>query len=299
LRPGLKTTAMLGRYAPLLNNLNMLKLNNNEYKLCLLDSNLLCELLKDKKPYFSRLLDIYPPNKYVYCYSIFSILEIRKIDYVFNKFIDTFSVFPSLMLTSHDSLFDEEVKHYLDNSYQPEYWLVAPHAITDPIIKDKKIIFRSLLNNKDNLEKERRWINEIDDILENLIKLVKYYPPKNNKYTKNEILDFVFMVTTQQIGLRNNKFAKSILDKKTSIDINKFPSLKMISYNVFYKFYAENRKPLKSDVFDLTISSLLPYVDVFITEGYQNEVINKVKQIDIFINHLENISIKDFFNNGA
>ncbi len=271
----------------------MLKINNNDYKLCLLDSNLLSDLLKDKKPYFARLLEIYPPNKYIYCYSIFSIPEIRKIESLFNKFIDTFSVFPSLMLTSHDSLFDEEVKHYLNNSYQIKYWLVAPLAITDPIIKDKKIILRTLLNNDDYLRKERYWVNEIEDILSSLIKLVKNYPPKNDKYTKNEILDFVFMVTTQQIITRNKKFAKTYL-RNNSIDINYFPSIKMISYNVFFKFYPESRKPLKSDVFDLTISSLLPYVDVFITEGYQNEVINKVKKIDKFLDHLENISIKKF-----
>ena len=41
------------------------------------------------------------------------------------------------------------------------------------------------------------------------------------------------------------------------------------------------------------IFSLIPYVEAFITEGHQNEVINKIKKIDKFLDQLKSYSIKE------
>lgn len=65
-------------------------------------------------------------------------------------------------------------------------------------------------------------------------------------------------------------------------------------YTVFYKFYPDQRKPILSDVYDIIISSLLPYVDCFITEGHQFDAIQKIKKVDSFLDHLEVKSIKEF-----
>jgi hypothetical protein len=45
---------------------------------------------------------------------------------------------------------------------------------------------------------------------------------------------------------------------------------------VFYKFYMDpDRKPSRSDGFDVLIASVLPYVDAVFTERHQAEVLRK------------------------
>ena len=94
--------------------------------------------------------------------------------------------------------------------------------------------------------------------------------------------------------MKNYSFCKETLDSEDELQINKFPSLKAQIYTVFYKFYTDQRKPILSDVFDIIISSLIPYVEVFLTESHQKEVINKIKKNDPFIDGLEVYSINEF-----
>ena len=120
------------------------------------------------------------------------------------------------------------------------------------------------------------------------------YKPKGIKFTKKEIEEFVYLATVQQVMLRNLKFAEKIVKiDKSEIDINKFPSIVTTSYVVFYKFYPDKRKPEPSDIFDIMISSLLPYVDYFITEGHLCEIIKKVQNIHNFLTDLTVYSIKE------
>lgn len=66
---------------------------------------------------------------------------------------------------------------------------------------------------------------------------------------------------------------------------------------MFHKFYADrNRKPLNSDAFDVLMASALPYVEAFITESHQAEVIRKTKRRDNFLDHLDVFTLRDFRN---
>ena len=60
----------------------------------------------------------------------------------------------------------------------------------------------------------------------------------------------------------------------------------MAFYTVFYRFYAEQRKPEEQDVFDILIGNIAPYVDIVITEGFQAEIYKKVSNRDPFLDDL-------------
>lgn len=271
----------------------MIELGGKRVKLCLLDTNILSDILKNKEPYFKTLYELFPPPEHIFCYSVFSITEIKKLKYLFNKYIDAFSVIPSLIMNGHDVLFQEELRHYQDQNHQIKAWAIAPFAIKSKLQMSNAAKLRYVLSQYDIVKKEKYWIGSAEKVLKGILSLKKNYPPKVTKYTKKEVIEFVDLVTSEQIVLRAKAFVRNELDSGRSIDINLFPSLRSTSYAVFYKFYPDRRKPRKSDVFDIIICSLLPYVDIFITEGHQNEVINKIKKIDDILDHLENKSIKE------
>ena len=68
-----------------------------------------------------------------------------------------------------------------------------------------------------------------------------------------------------------------------------------MTYTVFHKFYTDrNRKPSDSDAFDVLISAALPYVEAFITEAHQAEVLRKTKRRDDFLTNLQVLTLRDF-----
>ena len=141
--------------------------------------------------------------------------------------------------------------------------------------------------------RKQYWDSGRRCILDGMSSLTKSYPPKNKRYSKKEIDCFVDLASMQQIMLRDIKFVRNKTKNKVLIDTKKFPSIISTSFIVFYKFYPDNRKPIISDVYDIIISSLLPYVDYVITENNLCEIIRKVQKNHSFLKELTYYSIKD------
>ncbi|HET55274.1 MAG TPA: hypothetical protein ENN33_08660 [Ignavibacteria bacterium] len=137
------------------------------------------------------------------------------------------------------------------------------------------------------------WKKGQSEVLSSIVALKKNFPPKRDKYSIEDIEYFNTIVSTSQIAIRNRAFASRIVQSGVTIDLNKFPSLKSTSYFVFYKFYPDKRKPINSDVFDIIISALLPYVDFFITEGNLYDIISKIKMNHLFLENIEVYKLKD------
>ena len=212
---------------------------------------------------------------------------------LFDKYLDIFSVFPSLILTGHEDIFIEEAFAIYNPNHNIKFWVIAPSAITDDKIKNPRDRLKYCLTESNINEKMNGWHRERSEALNGMLNLVKNFPPKNKKYTKSEIIEFIEKAGEQQIGYRKEKIDQIIGTKKVCID--NFPSLKASLHVAFQKFYVDKTKPKLSCVFDIVISSLFPYVDCVITESHQNEVINKINKIEPELFPQEHYSIKEIF----
>ncbi|OHD19827.1 MAG: hypothetical protein A2Y34_10400 [Spirochaetes bacterium GWC1_27_15] len=269
----------------------MITINGNQYKLCLFDTNALSNFLinpKDWINYFDKKFSI---SKTIISYSVFSLSELWFRQELFEKYINFFSIFPSVILDGYNSIFEKEISNYYKNT-KINPIVIAPCAIKDsnltPLERLKKVI-----ENSGFILKSNDWKKNREEILNGIIDLKKNYPSKKDNYNLDEIEDFNFLATTSQIIMRKKEFAEKIIKNKKEINLKNFPSIITTSYVVFYKFYPDNRKPLLSDVFDIIISSLLPYVDIVLTEGNLCDIIKKIKLKHKFLNSLECYSLKD------
>jgi len=249
-------------------------------------------MMKRPDPVMRHFFERIKPNEYIPCFSIFTILELRENSFVYERFLETYSKFPSLILKSLDQLFQDELTTY------PDFSKVSPILISSPGIlapKNQKLadILNIAFSKAEILELANKWNSERGSILEGILGLVKNYPPENRKYTKKEIRSFIEMAGFQQIAYRAYDFAQQAVKEGKPVMVDSFPSTKMTTFTVFYKFYTDERRPQESDPFDIIISSAIPYVDTFITEKHQAGVLKKIKQQDKFIENLEVLKLND------
>lgn len=273
----------------------MIRLKGNEYQLLLLDTNALSDILKEPKKWISFLNDNFDISKTILSYSIFSLSEIYKSKPLFSEYLTFFSVYPSVILDGYDSIFKKEIASYRKQNKEINPIVIAPFVIRSNEIDSPREKLEQVLKLSGFYDRTQYWQDARKEILDGIIELKKNFTPANGKtYSLKEVENFIFIVSSQQIRIRDENFARNEIQiMKRDIDIHQFPSIFSTSFVVFYKFYPDNRDPILSDVFDIIISSLLPYVDIVITEGHLCEIIRKVQKRHHFINNLKYYSIRE------
>jgi hypothetical protein len=226
------------------------------------------------------------------CCSVFSLGELSYRREVFERYLDTFSVLPSVVLDGYQTLFEKEVAAY-DENKEVDVLLVVPFAISAPGLGPRARL-AELMRIAGLKDRFAQWKNAAASTLDGILELRKNYPPDGPSYTKREVEDFVFIATTTQIRLRDRQFAEAAIGQDGQIYLDRFPSVLATSYVVFYKFYPDERKPRESDVIDILISSTFPYVDNVITEGNLCDIMRKTQRRHSFLLNIEFTSVSEF-----
>ncbi len=271
----------------------MITVGDNSYKLLQLDTNALSNILKEENSKLTILMNSFPFNKYVICYSPFTLLEISRSKYLLERFCQIFSIVPSFILKGYEHLRDEEIDNYYINQKIIGV-LFSPFDIrteTGKFISPNDL--KSLLKHEKLVAAFDKWEKDKYRILNGILSLKENFKPKGLKYTKKEIEYFVKFASFQQIRMHNSDFINQNKLSIENIFIDKFPSFKIMSYSVFYKFYADNRNPQLSDLFDILTGVTAPYVDALITEKQYFDSLIKTKKLDSFIDNLEIIKINE------
>lgn len=276
----------------------MISLNGNQYGLCLLDTNAASEMAKRPDTEFKHFISwaLGGEVKHIPAFSLFTVLELRKRQDVYRKFLNLFDQFPCAVLRSHEQLLDAEAVSYPDVSgVDPLLLCFAGAVLTPPGGATLAGSLEGYLSTSEGRATERKWVGAAPSIVQGMTSLVANYPPAQTTYTPEEIRDFVEWAGFSQIAMRAPAFAASAHERGEAVVIDAFPSIKMTAFTVFYKFYVDTpRRPAESDAFDVIISAPAPYVDAIITERHQAEVIRKTKQQDNFLEKLRVFTLRDF-----
>jgi hypothetical protein len=273
----------------------VIDVNGTDYRLCLLDTNALSEMVKHPDVlirYFRWAMSERP--HFVPCFSPFSVVELRRRPDLFDAFLERFDAeVPCFLTKGYEWLLEEETNAYPDPSG------IDPTALGfSPLGSDGNRlpkVYAAALSDSTFIEQERQWNENAASIVEGVTSLVANYPRSGSTYTSGEVSHFVFMAGFSQIAMRQNAFMKRSLDRGVALEIDSFPSVKAMTYTVFHKFYVDpGRKPVTSDAFDMIIAAEVPYVDAVVTENHQAEVLRKTKRLDSFIDHVRVFTLRDF-----
>lgn len=272
----------------------MITLNGNDYRLVLLDTNALSEFAKQGDSFRHFLTWSSAQPMFVPCFSLFSVLEMRRRLEVYGRFRELFRVLPCMLVKSHEQLLEEEVRCYPDPSG------IDPTLLGFSMLGGEGMDLVRVLDTASEDEffrgREKYWNDGAQDIVEGIASLVANFPPDGDTYTRDEVRHFVEMAGFSQVVMRQLDFAKQMVEiENEAVSIGAFPSVKATTYAVWHKFYADrNRRWTRSDAFDIIIASAIPYVDAVVTESHLAEGLRKTKRLDDFIEHLTIHTLRDF-----
>lgn len=271
----------------------MVTLNGTDYRLCLLDTNALSEMVKREqvaRHFLTWSIDAKPA--FVPCFSLFTVLELRRSPDVYRRFLELFRMIPCMMLKSHEQLLEEETGCYPDPS-RIDPSLLGFSPLGGEGMDLERVLCRA---EEDEVfgEQERYWNASQDGIVEGVTSLVANFPPEAETYRRSEIRAFVEISSFSQLAMRQRSFAEEAVDNNEAVEMAAFPSLKATTYTVWHKFYADaTRKPSRSDAFDIVISAATPYVEAIVTENHQAEALRKAKRLDGFIKDIVILTLRD------
>jgi hypothetical protein len=272
----------------------VITINGNDYRLVLLDTNALSEFAKQGDSFRHFLTWSGAQPMFVPCFSLFSVLEMRRRPDVYGRFKELFRVWPCMLVKSHEQLLEDEVRCYPDPSG------IDPTLLGFSMLGGEGMDLARVLDTASEDQsfrgQETYWNDGAQDIVEGIASLVANFPPDGDTYTRDEVRHFVEMAGFSQVVMRQLDFAKQMVEiENEAVSIGAFPSVKATTYAVWHKFYADrNRRWTRSDAFDIIIASAIPYVDAVVTESHLAEGLRKTKRLDDFIDHLAIHTLRDF-----
>jgi hypothetical protein len=272
----------------------VITLNGNDYRLVLLDTNALSEFAKRGESFRRFLMWSGAQPMFVPCFSLFSVLEMRRRPDVYGRFKELFRVLPCMLVKSHEQLLEDEVRCYPDPSGIDPTWLGFSMLGGEEM--DLVRVLDTASADEFFQGRERYWNDGAQDIVEGIASLVANFPSDGDTYSPNEVRNFVEIAGFSQVAMRQPAFAKQMVEiENQAVTISAFPSVKATTYAVWHKFYADrDRTWTRSDAFDIIIASAIPYVDAVVTERHLAEGLRKTKRLDDFIEHLTIQTLRDF-----
>ena len=232
------------------------------------------------------------PETYIPCFSIFTVLELRQKPSVYTAFLDFFSVFPCVVVKSLDQLVAEETAAYWSRqTISPILLGFAGPAV--PPERRLQAALDTFFATPGGQRDEARWLSERQAVVDGIVGLAREYQQDSSQTSAERLSNWLHFTVFQQLVYRSGVFAQSLVDKEELLDVDRLPSLKMLAYNVYFKYYVDDRVPSSSDAFDLLIASSAPYADAFATERHQAEVIRKIKHRDPFLDGLVVLTLQD------
>lgn len=136
----------------------MIRGAEGEYPLCLLDTMAVSEMVKRPKGLFRHHLEWShdAPALFVPCFTVYTVMELRRKPDLFREFIERFESYPCAMLKGYMELMDEEAASYPDPS-QIEACSIA--FLPAPLGGEgnRLSILPSVLDLPEYAERERHW----------------------------------------------------------------------------------------------------------------------------------------------
>ena len=266
--------------------------NGTQYNLCLLDTNIISEIVKNNRGELRGFLDKFPPSTHVISVTIYSLIELRRNSKVFEKFLDVFSVIPFIILKPFYQLFENERDLYDVNENPQPILAVITMVNQDPRLHLRNFILE-LFKDKEILEAETRWRTDETTVLKNWISRIDNYEPISDVANSRDADLYVEEASLQTIMRLDINWAKQKVETKELINTSKFPSVIAMLYSQYYRLYDPYWKARPQEITDISIIGAAPYVDVVITEFFQAEILKKIKPKVIGMENLEIATLRD------
>ena len=263
------------------------------YRLVLLDTNALSEIVKNPDVegagFLSMMSEPIAP-----CFTPYNLAELYASKDVFDAFIELFRHVPIFMTFPWEMVFDQEIAHYegggtvnpLLNAFTPDgpdpsYDLRSTVLTVFEDQETKKIMAKRDYNAA-AMHILNTWLGKKDN-----------FEPKRSEPNSEDAERFVKEAGLQTlIGLRAD-WMKQKLEQGEVPQVHEFPTLSVMLYSQYWRFWDSSWTPGPGEVRDIQIMAVAPYMDVVITEKRQAEIFRKIRKVVPGLEDLQVMRLRD------
>lgn len=270
----------------------VLTINDHDYRLVGLDTNVVSEVLRDSDGARRGFLSLFADGHHVPCFTVYSTFELRRRVEIYEQFVELFDVLPCMLLKNEGQLLEDELATYPDPAG------IDPTLLAFSLLNEKhgtnlKNIIEIAFRNPDTLRREQDWPGLKQELLDAWISFRPNFRPRGRRFTPLDGVEFVKLVTLQQLCDRAPDWVRQMEAEGKHITSSAFPSIRMTAWTVFFRLYLAHRRPETQDVFDALISTPAPYLDAVVTENFQADIYRQVKRFDPALGSLHVYTLRD------
>lgn len=251
--------------------------NGSTYKLCLLDTNALSEIVKYPTVEGRGYIERFPPMEYVPCFTAYNLIELRRNTDVFQKFIKFFSIYPSFIIKPFPLILNEEInaggRTSVNNTLARAFTSFGSNASyqLQPFIED-------LFSTPEMAQLEEEWCTSNQDTIDTWLTNKANFSPSNSIPNARDADRFVNDATVSTLCRLHPTVVQSAITAKTIPQSLRFPSMQIMLYSQYYRVFDPNWTANDQEVTDVCITACAPYVDAIVTEKFQAEIYEKVQR---------------------
>lgn len=266
--------------------------SGNKYRLCLLDTNALSEIIKHPLNEGRGFIEKCNPKDHATCLTIYNLIELRRKSKLFKEYVEFFSLYPSFLLKPNEILLKEE-QQSIDSTSSIEAFMHAFSPLGPDNSYNLKQFVDQLFEGPVLKVIENNWRNDEASVLEIWLQNKSNFLPTQPVPNAQDAERFVNEAGLQFLISQFPEWAKFELDAGRIPNISKFPSLEVSLYSVYYRLFDKSWKHRPQEVTDIQIIAAAPYVDIIITERFQAEILRKIQSRIAEIKNLEIYILKD------
>ena len=265
-----------------------------DLNLCLVDTRLVIEFLGGNETPLRNLVQRLKGNNSIIALSVFTAIELRRHENLWETFITWLANFPTVFLKTTHMLLDAEMEAY-PNPSKIDPILFAPYAIEPEKDQSKRDSLSAVFNDPEM----RLLFDELSmsgkDIVDSIKERVPHFPIPEGSSPTDYASKFVERLCLQQVTRRNLAWFEGLGTAAKTFNQNSFPSIKAAGYSAYFRFYVDReREHRDSDLYDLINASALPYMNSAVLGPVQAAMVRqRLAAVDPFLENLDVITLNE------
>lgn len=264
------------------------------YLLALFDTNALSEIVKHPEREGAGFRRLLSSQNVAPCITTYSLAELHAGGALFDEFLDTFSRIPIFLTKPWEMILDEELDIYdTDDIASPLLCAFSPLG-EDPSYKLRLVVNQVLKNPVTRRRIARgeaeRTAAEITDAWQQSAEKFKRTQSAPNAKDADRYVEEAGLQTL--ITLRPD-WAAALIHNGGVPDVHRVPTVAVMLYSQYWRVFHPNWDEDVSDVRDLEIMAVSPYMDIVVTERRQAEIFRKIGDRVTGIGDLEVMRLED------
>ena len=251
--------------------------NGSTYKLCLLDTNALSEIVKRPSNEGRGFVERFPPSEFVPCFTVYNLFELRRQPDVFRKFIKFFGNYPSFISKPFQLILEAEIEAK-GRAKVNDILLLA----FTPLGHDSSYQLDKFIDNLFRIpaiaKLESEWRKNDQVVLNSWQTNKVNFTPTKSVQNARDAKQFVHDACIDTLCQIHPDLVQASINANNVSLLQSFPSMRMMLYSQYYRIFDPTWNPNTQEVTDVCISACAPYVDAVVTENFQAEIYKKAQK---------------------